>query len=131
MARSRWRGDVFKLRRKDVAEDAVDLGATGVERRDDDGELVAGVRGELRAQPASAGSQFFIFIVRRDKRSSEIGRLAGIKLFNRRAGSLNAFEQCSLRRCLLIEADKQKPLRKGEPCPQPWRRAEHRGVARR
>ena len=55
--RIRSRGD-----RLQVAKDAMDLGAGGIDLGDDDGDAGAGVFSEAGTQPMSAGSEFGVFV---------------------------------------------------------------------
>jgi hypothetical protein len=52
------RGDLVEFGRERLAEDAVDLGAHGLDGGNDDGDARVRLLGEARAQPAGAGSEF-------------------------------------------------------------------------
>ena len=53
----RGRSDVIEFGREDVAEDTVDLGASGFDRGDDDGDAGGGLLGEAVAQPVGTSGE--------------------------------------------------------------------------
>ena len=101
------RVDRVEFGRERLAEDAVDLGARGLDGGNDDGDARGRLLGEACAQPAGAGGEFSPLVGRGDQ--GEAGGCGGlVELLDGRPGGCNGVEQGGLRGRLRVEADEQK-----------------------
>ena len=91
-----------------LAEDAVDFGAGGFDRGDDDGDAGVGLLGETGAQPAGAGGEFGVLVGALDEGEAAARgwRLAASSSICG-AGGADGLEQGYLRGRFGVEADEQ------------------------